>query len=94
MGGIYISLRGSVFLNSLTFQVIQSQPPRPRVPPWPGLLLHLHQLQDEPPRDGGGVLLHPQHEGYLQGGGDQRPQAATGHQRAQEVRTGTVAARV
>ena len=86
MAGIHISIRGSVFVISLTFsplQVIQSQSEGSGVPPWPGLLLHLHQLQVGPPQEGRRLLLHPQHEGDLQGGGHLRQEAGPGHQHSQ-----------
>jgi len=68
-------------------QVIQSQPAGSGVPPWPGLLLHLYQLQVGPPQEGRRLLLHPQHEGDLQGGGHVRQEAGPGHQHCQAAST-------
>ena len=97
MGGLCLSVYLSVFLHSLTsgsLQVVQSDSTRAGVPPRPGLLLHLHQLQDGAPPEVRGVLLHPQHEGHLQGGGQHGPQAGPRHQRPQEVCAGRVRVRV
>ena len=82
---LYISQRISVgiSLTCSSFQVIQPQSERPGVPPWPGLLLHLHQLHLRPTQEGGRLLLHPQHEGHLQGGGAGRAQARPRHQHGQ-----------